>query len=751
MRFIRLQLANFLSYESLDLDLTQITYTSVTGENGSGKSTVPLALAWALYGTTRVSSISTSIIRDESDYAEVTLDLEDESGTFWRIYRHLPMRGSQTLRVYESADGEDWAQHGDHLVATAREKIAELVGMSENAFYSLMLVDQSSTAGGTRFTRSDANTRREILHGLIPELERWSEYHGKVSEISRRLNKKVTQEEGKLDSFKETLSAHKEQSSTLQSEIDDFGETLDSLAEERKGCEQRVSKITQEIGQTSSRIKDMENKQNAVKAESRAKIAELKSELTNVEHDRSRIASTTNSLSSAISKAERAEQELADAESSVPKLNGDEQDRIVSLESDRARIDEKIEKAREEVAEHRSEIQRNEKQIARLVEAEHELEDGRCPVCNSELTEAQCQSISENLRESNTTLDEKLLAAKEKIDNLTEKRSQIETSLSEIKRLISDNDLAQARIEAKRESVAKAKDDVKEWKTAVADLPDESELDAREKKIKSKISKEKESRDKKVLEIVEQASIEDDEEAVAKLRKKLSAVEQNLRANREDTDELQELHTRLQSAKDSAKETKKRIKETKKGLEELEVRQQSVGWLYKALSTRGAPAMLLDSVLGAIEEAQNEILQRLSVGIPMQVEFRQTRPNKSNDGVKEVLDIIVHTGSGIERPIEAFSFGERVLLSLSNVFAMVQVFNRMHPGIVRTIFLDEPLGSLDDIRVPAFVDVIQTVMEAGIVDAMWIITHDQKVVSALPQQVMVSKNEVGNSELELVV
>ena len=749
MRFIRLQLTNFLSYESLDLDLTQVSYTSVTGENGSGKSTIPLAIAWAIYGTTRVSSVSTSVIRDESEYAKAWLDLEDESGTFWRIYRHLPMRGTQTIAVYSSADCEDWIQWGDHLSATAKAKIAELVGMSENAFYSLMLVDQSSTAGGTRFTRSDANTRREILHGLIPELERWSEYHSMIGERSRTINREIVRMEGRSESLVEGRGKAENRVSDLDAEIVAFDATEESLAEERKGYEAKISKITQEIGQTSTRIQDLENKQSAIKSESRAKIAEMESDLASIEHERERNLSAHSSLRTAVEAVKTLEGEIKTILEDSPSLVGDEQARIESHESNIARLDQKIEKIQAEIAAHRSEIQRNEKQISRLKDAA-ETTEGRCPVCSSELSEDQCHKISAELEESNDGLDSQLLKAKIKLDNLSEKRVAERDAVTEIRGLLNQAAMIEAKIESRKANLETRKQEVVKHQETVDSLPDEKDLDARTEKIRESVKKETESRDKLILEVIEHAGIEDDEEAVSKLRKRLRVVEENLKSNREDTEDLQVMLSRLADAKTAVKEANKEIKQAKKDLKELQTRQEAVNWLYRALSTKGAPAMLLDSVLGAIEESQNEILRRLSVGLPLQVEFRQTRPNKTNDGVKEVLDIIVHTESGVERPIEAFSFGERVLLSLSNVFAMVEVFNRLHPGLVRTIFLDEPLGSLDDVRVPAFVNVIQTVMEAGIVDAMWIITHDQKVVDALPQQVLVAKNEMGDSTMELV-
>jgi exonuclease SbcC len=49
MNPIRLRAENFLSYGSIDLDLSGVSIAAIVGENGAGKSSLLDMLTWAFY------------------------------------------------------------------------------------------------------------------------------------------------------------------------------------------------------------------------------------------------------------------------------------------------------------------------------------------------------------------------------------------------------------------------------------------------------------------------------------------------------------------------------------------------------------------------------------------------------------------------------------------------------------------------------------------------------------------------------
>src|SRR5699024_5459163 len=75
------------------------------------------------------------------------------------------------------------------------------------------------------------------------------------------------------------------------------------------------------------------------------------------------------------------------------------------------------------------------------------------------------------------------------------------------------------------------------------------------------------------------------------------------------------------------------------------------------------------------------------------------------------LDIMVSLSDGTQRRMESLSPGEQTRVSLSNLFAMIEVFNAIHPGLVTWIALDEPFVHLDDSAIPVAMHILHDAVE----------------------------------------
>ena len=93
MHLSRLSLHNFKKYRRAEIDF-QDGLTGIVGSNGSGKSTIVEAIAWALYGS-RASTIKRDLLRNtragDSDLVEVKLTME---------------MGKRTLSIYRAMKGK---------------------------------------------------------------------------------------------------------------------------------------------------------------------------------------------------------------------------------------------------------------------------------------------------------------------------------------------------------------------------------------------------------------------------------------------------------------------------------------------------------------------------------------------------------------------------------------------------------------------------------------------------------------------
>ncbi|MBC7473998.1 MAG: AAA family ATPase, partial [Candidatus Sericytochromatia bacterium] len=90
---ITLNLKNFMSYRELQLDFSEIHVACLSGENGSGKSSILDAITWCLWEEARSSSNEDLIRLGESDMsAELIFKIEDQ---LYRIMRSTRKKGKK--------------------------------------------------------------------------------------------------------------------------------------------------------------------------------------------------------------------------------------------------------------------------------------------------------------------------------------------------------------------------------------------------------------------------------------------------------------------------------------------------------------------------------------------------------------------------------------------------------------------------------------------------------------------------------
>lgn len=752
MKFLYLRLTNFLSYKDLELNLTDIAYTAVTGQNGAGKSTIPAAIPWILYGTLRVNGDRDSVVNDESDSAEGYLDIQDNEGNLWQVARGRDYGGNGWIRLFEwNKEQEDWVQFGDHLNNTAQLQINKIVGLTEDAYYSLILIDQSATAGGSRFTTADSNTRRAILHGLVPELALWADYHAnagnKLTDSKREL--------GKLDQTIENSKAfiieqESQKSNVLELVGDESQESIDS---DLLLIDKKMVKLTKKIALSSginedeieARIEAAKSKHQLNLSNIRKDLDGFKGELDNLDVAEKELLRLKNLAVVSDEEYDRVKEERKTLKRAIKGLEAEAEELVSKSE----RLEPKLEALETATNKGRARLTDIREQIDGLKNA-IEKDNGECPVCASPLSTKKCHSLVDTLEAERVTITIKL-------DDDTASFASVKKKLLDSRTLSNTTNGQIQRNESRIESLAEKLD-------ALDKIIDESTnyIETTEKMLGKMRTEEKVKHDIEVTKVlINSAKSDYDNNILSILEKELETAQAENR-NEQLEDELINLKDKqnkftarsqqfsrhqgsISILEDSIDKLQDALRKDVARQTELNEEITELTWLDRALSQKGIPSMLLDSVLGAIEHEQNLILEQLSDSDQMQVEFRQSKELKSREGTKDVLDIVVHTLGGRERLIESFSFGERVRLSISNVFAMIKVFNERSGGIVKTLFLDEPLGPLDERSIPAFIEVLRVAMNTGIVDSIWVITHDRTVIDALPQQVRVSLNESRHS------
>jgi exonuclease SbcC len=109
------------------------------------------------------------------------------------------------------------------------------------------------------------------------------------------------------------------------------------------------------------------------------------------------------------------------------------------------------------------------------------------------------------------------------------------------------------------------------------------------------------------------------------------------------------------------------------------------------------------------------------------------------------LDIyVLDTHTGLTRPVQTMSGGERFMASLALALALGEVVQRHAGGIeLPCLFIDEGFGGLDGGALDLAIDLLSSLHAAG--RTVGIITHVEAMQQQLPIGIQVTKSEQGSS------
>lgn len=109
------------------------------------------------------------------------------------------------------------------------------------------------------------------------------------------------------------------------------------------------------------------------------------------------------------------------------------------------------------------------------------------------------------------------------------------------------------------------------------------------------------------------------------------------------------------------------------------------------LAPTGAPAYVMDSVIQAINDKIQEIIQ--TIWPSSSYELLSFKENKSGSVTSKMSDLL--TVDGLKRPVGSLSGGEKRCLSLAIDFAIAEVVSRYTGAQLNPLILDEPFDHLD--------------------------------------------------------
>lgn len=735
MRFKTLKMEGFLSYLNAQLELGDLAYASITGPNGSGKSAATQAITWALFGDARVDGDSDSVVSTEADRCTVSLVIEAQ-GEEWRVTRSKRRGKSASLQVELRGEGGKWERFGDHTNASAQKQIARLADMSPSAWRSLALL---SADGGNQFVTAKPEDRRAILIELIKEASDWADVLARATERKRAIDSGITSGVSVRDSLKESIERAKNRRSLVEGDLSEI-EPASSLEARRAALESELREM-----EGDSRQAILEEKLASLFGELDSREREWRTKASALEQELKSVRSLSARLSSARLKLAPLE-EAIQGDREYAKIS--EEERIPRQEGLVAEMRELLDSASDEVELASALLSDLSARVSGLDERYEVVEgcsdDSSCYVCGAEMTSEKFSQVLEGIEQERADLRSQLEEARNRVDESRKLRSTAKVKLDEASRALSalKTDLASAKRDyaANERSLASVQADISSMECELEESRSEEEIEEEIESTNNSADSIRRDLEGKIS-AVERERDELDTPDVAGIRKRIRDIDSQ-------TKRISALEGSIEELSKTIEDQSARLVEAERQLDKDRSDLEDVTFIVEASKPGGIPSMLIDGVLSEIESAWNEILASIPGGEHMRAEFRTEKIQK-NGVSKPSLDIIVHDESGTERLLESFSSGERVRLTVSNMFAMAKVFSARHPGATGTIILDEPLGVLDIDAVPAFVDVLRSAISSGVAESILVVTHDRQVIEALPQTVMVRKTSDRGSVIEV--
>lgn len=259
---VSLEVKNYRSFWEENFNFENITFATVNGINGNGKSAFFMdAIATCLYEETRSGDLTSWICNDPTNEGRsgaitFTFKIGD---TKWRVSRTRAKGGKTTLNLSEEVNGQ-WENRSCEKTVDTQDKITKLLGMDAMTFKCCALIMQDQYG---IFLQAGKEERMKVLADILGL--------GIYEELEDLTKKRITEENRELNNLTSTLS-------DLQSKIED----KDDLEEERDHIAHKSDVIGNMIQSTRETLKEAENEIVELK-QAKQKADALGTEITDLE------------------------------------------------------------------------------------------------------------------------------------------------------------------------------------------------------------------------------------------------------------------------------------------------------------------------------------------------------------------------------------------------------------------------------------------------------------------------------------
>ncbi len=768
MKILKIKLENFASHLNSCIDLTEIVSATVSGKNGSGKSTAFVdAPLWALFGKCRAEP---DVIMSHD---QVRMSVSISFSLDGQVYRVERTRSRQTKAgktelTFMAWGDNSWTPIGGHKITETQEAIKQVL----NADYELCANSNFLIQGkADKFSTAGPAERKAILAQVL----KLDEY----SLLRTSANKKTAQ----------TLSAISEITTQL-TPTQALADLVFGITEMIRAAELDMERCSASQIDFNARLKahyeEFAKKEAALKiiAEAKKGLGDLYREQEELLMQLNRNKMDQGYYEALISRKDEIEQKAQEHEklketfeknreweSSTTKMFLSLEGEIQALLERKAREDETLGRVKGELQrlEHKKELIMNQREIQLgQIQSEigQDINQGKLlevVPCFIELQQ-KCRFtieavaaleglpakktklfilehrnfLSEQLpdyeKDYQTRLDQ--IAALE----VTPTNEKLDTLRSHRQGMVLNQGVMTKDLEALKDQMREIYPSAKlkpELETVLKEVEKLTEVAKSKQELLHKINnditiKECNAMDEKSLKEWMNMS----GQQLHSLQTKEAFFNGEMQGITEKLGSLRQQKVQSVAAVETAYELNQR-------LTDAQAKHEGYTRLYNYYTT--IPVMIMEGAVPTLEAATNSILEKISPS-GMRIRLITQKALKSSDKIGETLDILVRDVFG-EKPYENYSGGEKFRLDLALRFGLSQLLMHRAGSKMETLIIDEGLGSLDQDGLALLRECLSKLETSfGLI---LVISHVDGIQGTFEQEIHVEKNAIG-SEIKVL-
>ena len=686
MRIEKITLRNIRSYEEATVSLPD-GITLLSGDIGSGKTSILLAVEFALFGIIRGSFSGTSLLRHGSDNGSVTLTFTvgDDEVT---VHRSL----KRTSRGVRQQNG--WYEvNGEREQATAREIKAEVIDLLGYPS-SLVTKSKSMLYRYTVYTpqeamkeilRESADQRLEKIRKVL-HLDKYKRVKENAELYARELKREIKRD-------KEDLPDKED----VEERIDSYNERLSELEEEEAALIEKKSEVDDSLEETEEKLDEFEAERESLN-ELEKKCERLKSRETTLVED---LEEAKQDLDS---KQGRIEDDLdePDTPDIAPETVRDKQ----------AKVKEALEKLNDKASDLRGEIRVVEEKISDAEDLKERIDDlEECPTCGQTVDEDHEETVKEEQYEVIASLEEEKQRYEDKVD-------EVKTKISSFKE--------------KQDDLRDTYEDVQEAKQAQASYKEKKKRNEELQGDISSLQERVEEKKKELAEVKEEKSeLEEEINEYDDLQERVDELKDRQGSLR---DKKETIASKLATCKEKQRSIADRLEEARGELEDYEDMQASI---QRRRTTHTWITEHFGNLLDVIEQhvlltVQQRFDESFRSFFETLIDDEQLRADIDTEFTPRV------TQQGYDVSIDDLSGGEQTSVALAYRLAMNDVIND-YMDDVRTddlLVLDEPTDGFSGEQLDRLRDILKGLQASQII----LVSHEEKLEGVTEHLIEVRKS-----------